>query len=45
MFGTYNFVNTISNNLKENNMRKGANNIWNKMWVKTGVAAQGLILT
>jgi len=39
--GIYNFVNTISNNLKENDMNGTNNNIWNKVLVKTGVATKG----
>jgi len=39
--GIYNFVNTISNNLKEGNMNGTNNNIWNKVLVKTGVATKG----
>jgi hypothetical protein len=38
----YNFLNTISNNLKENNMKEGMKNIW-QILAKTGVATQGLI--
>jgi len=41
-FGTFNFINTMSNLLKEgkeNHMEK------NKIWAKTGVAMQVLIVT
>lgn len=41
-FGTFNFVNNITNLLKvkgEQRMEK------NKLWVKTGVASAGLIVT
>ena len=41
----YNFVNTISNNLKENDMKLGINNVWNKILAKTGAATRGLIVT
>ena len=41
----YNFVNTISNNLKENDMKKGTNSNWKNILVKTGAAARGLIVT
>lgn len=39
--GMYNFVNTISNNLKEESMNGTINNIWIRLLVKTGVAAKG----
>ena len=39
------FVNTISNNLKEKSMKKGINNIWKNILVKTGAATRGLIVT